>query len=244
MPSNADEELIRLEAVAYAKSRKKLICRELTNVEIFPSEVSPVSVFMAGSPGAGKTESSKELVSEYEAKAPSTRILRVDPDELRSKFPTYNGSNAWLFQGAVSILVDKMLDFAYEQKQSFILDGTLSDHVRARANIERCLKKGRAVQILYVYQDPILAWEFVQAREAEEGRRVPAERFIDQYFAARDVVNVLKEEFGSQIMVDLLVKPNDNAPRLFRAGIDRIDYHVPEKYDRVSLEKTLKITQS
>ncbi|MGU9958140.1 MAG: zeta toxin family protein [Arenicellales bacterium WSBS_2016_MAG_OTU3] len=54
-------------------------------------------------------------------------------------------------------------------------------------------KKGRTVQILYVYQEPILAWNFVQSREAVEGRRILPEHFIKQYFAARDVVNKLKK---------------------------------------------------
>jgi UDP-N-acetylglucosamine kinase len=103
----------------------------------------------------------------------------------------------------------------------------------------RCLKNKRPVQILYVYQDPLQAWRFVQAREAEEGRNVPVGRFIEQYFAARDVVNALKTEFATDIMVDLLVKPNDGVDRLYKAGIDRIDNHVKEKYDRVSLEKIL-----
>ncbi len=54
-------------------------------------------------------------------------------------------------------------------------------------------KRGRTVQILYVYQEPILAWNFVQRREAVEGRGILPEHFIKQYFAARDVVNTLKK---------------------------------------------------
>lgn len=61
-----------------------------------------------------------------------------------------------------------------------------------------------------------------------------------QYFAARDVVNALKTEFATDIMVDLLVKPNDGLDRLYKAGIDRIDNHVKEKYDRTGLEKVLQ----
>ena len=171
-------------------------------------------------------------------------VLRIDPDDLRIVFPDYSGRNSHLFQGAVSILVEKILDFAFGQHQSFILDGTLSDLARARKNVERCLKKGRTVQILYVYQDPLLAWEFVQAREAEEGRHVPVGHFIDQYFAARDVVNTLKAEFGINVKVDLLVKPYDGAERLYKAGIDRIDYHVPEKYDRAALERLLNASRA
>ncbi len=80
-----------------------------------------------------------------------------------------------------------------------------------KKNIERSLSKGRLVQILYVYQQPFLAWNFVQEREAIEGRRIRPETFIEQYFSAREVVNRLKGEFGSNIKVDLLMKNNDNS---------------------------------
>lgn len=139
----------------------------------------------------------------------------------------------------MSILVEKILDLALDQRQSFVLDGTLANLEKARANVERSLKKGRFVQILYVYQDPLLAWEFVQAREASEGRRILSEHFIEQYFAARDVVNALKIEFGKDVHVDLLLKHVDNSSRLYKAGVDKIDYHIPEKYTRASLEARL-----
>ena len=229
-------------ALAYAREHKKRIGKERTDPAIFTPEEQPVSVFMAGSPGAGKTEASKELIANIEERSPGSRVLRIDPDELRCLLPGYDGSNSWLFQGAVSTLVDKILDLAYKQKQSFLLDGTLADVGRARTNIERALRKERAVQILYVYQDPMLAWEFVQARELEEGRRIPPERFIEQYFAARDVVNQLKGDFGSRIAVDLLVKPHSMGERIYRAGIDQIDYHVPEKYTRDQLRERLGLT--
>jgi len=120
-----------------------------------------------------------------------TPILRIDPDELRNEFEAYQGGNARLFQGAVSILVGKLIDLALDRKQSFLLDGTLSNIEIARNNVQRCLNKGRFVQILYVYQDPRLAWSFVRNREEAEGRRIRPEHFVDQYFAARDVVNTL-----------------------------------------------------
>lgn len=236
-----DEIRIRDEAVAFAQRNKKRLCKERTDPRIFLPEENPVAVFMAGSPGAGKTEASRELLAHFEPDG--SRVLRIDPDDLRCLCPGYDGTNAWLFQGAVSILVAKLLDLAHDQHQSFVLDGTLSIYDSAHTNVERCLRKRRTVQILYVYQDPILAWEFVQARELEDGRRIPPERFIEQYFAAREVVNRLKVEFGSRIAVDLLVKPHDLATRLYRAGIDKIDYHVPEKYTRVDLERHLGLAQ-
>lgn len=95
---------------------------------------------------------------------------------------------------------------------------------------------------MYVYQDPRLAWKFVQARERQEGRRIQAEVFLEQYFAARQVVNRLKAELGSAINVDLLLKNLDNSHRLYKAGIDRIDNHVPEKHDRESLREILELS--
>jgi len=57
--------------------------------------------------------------------------------------------------------------------------------------------------------------------------------------AARDVVNRLKTKFGSNVRVDLLPKNTDNSPRLYKAGVDQIDNHIPEKYKRTDLEKLL-----
>src|SRR5258707_15796824 len=104
-----DEQQLQEEAVEYARRNKKAIARELTDPAIFKPEANSVAVFMAGSPGAGKTESSKELLAELESKEPKARILRVDPDDLRCRFPSYTGKNSYLFQGAISILPGKMV---------------------------------------------------------------------------------------------------------------------------------------
>ncbi len=122
------------------------------------------------------------------------------------------------------------------------MDGTLSHYEVAFRNVKRSLKRKRTVQILYVYQEPRLAWDFVQAREAAEGRRIKLEHFIDQYFAAREAVNQLKREFGKEIRVDLLLKNNDNSRRLYSAGVDQIDNHIPEKYNRADIERMLKLS--
>ena len=234
MTLTEQETRIEHEALEFARAKKKAIAKRLADPVVYVPEQHPVSVFMAGSPGAGKTEASIELLEQLGA-----QVIRIDPDELRKEFPSYTGANAWLFQKAVSVLVDKIHDFVLEQDQSFLLDGTLSNFDVARKNIERSLKHRRTVQILYVYQEPRLAWEFVQAREAAEGRRIRSEHFVDQYFAAREVVNRLKREFGKAISVDLLLKNNDNAQRLYRAGVDQIDNHIPEKYSRADVEQML-----
>ncbi|WP_288367712.1 zeta toxin family protein [uncultured Alcanivorax sp.] len=224
------------EAIAFARKNKKKIGKRLTDTSRFVPEKEPVTVFMAGCPGAGKTEASIELIDSV--KDGGGEILRVDPDELRSELPGYTGDNSWLFQGGVSILVEKVLDLALKQRQTFLLDGTLARYEVACRNIERCLAKGRLVQVLYVYQEPLQAWEFVQAREAREGRRILAEDFINQYFTVREVVNRLKVEYPA-IKVDLLLKNRDGSDRFYKANVERIDNYIPEKYSRADLERML-----
>ena len=215
----SEEELkIKNEADAFANANKGQIAKEVTNIAIFLPEQNPVSVFMAGSPGAGKTESSKNLIEKFSKDG--RKIIRIDPDELRSKIPGYTGHNSYLFHGAVSILVDRIHDLVLKNKQSFVFDGTLSRVNIARKNIERSLSHKRFVQILYVYQDPIQAWRFVQVRELLEGRRIEKNHFVIQYFAARDSVNCLKKEFSTQIKIDLLVKNIDGSDQYYKENID------------------------
>ncbi|MDP4918774.1 MAG: zeta toxin family protein [Haliea sp.] len=221
--------------MVFAKAQKKVIAKRIADKAKYPPEEKPVSVFMAGSPGAGKTEASKALLASFE-----NEVLRIDPDDLRAEFSDYDGANSWLFQPAVSIVVEKIHDLALAQRQSFILDGTLTNTPKAADNISRSLKKGRYVQILYVYQDPIVAWDFVQAREKVEGRKILLEHFIEQYFAARDSVNTLKRDFGKKVAVDLLLQNSDNSQKMYKANIDQIDNHVSEKYTRTALESQLR----
>lgn len=234
MSLTSHEERIKTEALEFARANKKRIARKHADPEMFTPEENPVSIFMAGSPGAGKTEASIELIREV-----GGSILRIDPDELRCEFAAYKGNKSHLFQPAVSVLVERILDTAFKQKQSFLLDGTLTNYDKALANMKRSLGKGRAVQVLYVYQEPGQAWRFVQAREAIEGRRIELETFIHQYFEARQVVNRLKKELGKAIQVDLLLKNNDGSQRAYQANVDLIDNHIPEKYDSHSLRALL-----
>lgn len=234
---NPEDLKIKQEADIFAKAHKNEIAKEVTDTEIFLSEDNPVSVFMAGSPGAGKTESSKNLIKKFSKT--DSQILRIDPDELREKMPGYTGNNSFLFQGAVSIIVSKIHDLALKNKQSFVFDGTLSKLEIARENIKRSLKRNRFVQIFYVYQDPIQAWDFVKKRELSEGRRIQKEDFITQYFTARDNVNSLKKEFGDKIQVDLLVKNIDGSDQYYKQNIDVIDNYVKERYTVETLNSVI-----
>lgn len=232
----SDQE-IEIEAIAFAKTHKEEVARELTSPQKFPKDSSPVSVFMAGSPGAGKTESSHRLIEKFSGDGHA--VLRIDPDDLRVRFHEYSGKNSPLFQGATTIIAERMQDMAIEQNQNYIFDGTLTNLKKAQDNISRGLKHSRVVQILYIYQDPLQAWKFVQAREKRDGRIIPRDIFIQQYFQARANVNQLKQEFGNKLRVDLIVKNIDGTDFKYKENIDVIDSYIPESYTKDTLSDLL-----
>ncbi|ORL66626.1 zeta toxin family protein [Pseudomonas putida] len=235
-----EEQEVSERALAFAKQNRTRIARELACLETYPSDEYPVSVFMAGSPGAGKTEVSRAFITMMQAGG--SNALRIDPDDFRDFFPEYTGHNSSLFQRGVTTFVERTLDLVYQQRQSFLLDGTLANLDVARRNIARALDKpNRSAQIIYVYQRPELAWEFVLAREQRDGRNIPCHEFVRQFYAAKASVCALKREFEGSLQVDVIIKDNDgqNADIGIDLSADEIDAFVNQPYDHIKLERIL-----
>ncbi len=89
-----------------------------------------------------------------------------------------------------------------------------------------------------------MAWDFVRKREELDGRRILPEHFIEQYFAARKVVNQLKEDFDKDIVVTLLLKNLDGSDKVYKANVDKIDNHIPEKYSESDLLEMISGTSA
>ncbi|MEB2514584.1 zeta toxin family protein [Pseudomonas sp. YuFO20] len=235
-----EEELaIEARAIAFAKEHRTRIARELACVQTYPGEDHPVSIFMAGSPGAGKTEVSKALIGGMDGMG--SKALRIDPDDLRGFFPEYRGNNSRLFQRGVNTIVERLHDLVLSQRQSFLLDGTMSNAEVAKRNVERSLRRNRFVGIVYVYQQPLLAWEFVKARELTEGRSIPKAEFIRQLFAAKEAVLELKKTFRLQIRVDVIIKNTDGTHQSveLNADVAKIDALVTTVYSPEQLDQIL-----
>jgi len=237
-----NEEEIRKNAIVFAKKNKIKIAKELVNpIEYLPDKF-PISVFMSGSPGAGKTELSKRLIDIIE-KDVKHRVVRVDGDEIRYRIPGYTGSNSYLFQGAISLIVEKMHDLLLHNNQSFIFDSTMSNYEKAVDNINRSIDKSRAAFLFYVYQRPEIAWKFTQAREKKEGRNIPKEAFIKEFFNSRDTVEKIMLKYGNKINTFLVKKDfitnNEQYTVNLTSENKGIDEYILEKYNRDDLNRIL-----
>ena len=192
---------------------------------------------MAGSPGAGKTEVSKRLVESLGEGAP----VRIDADEVREMCPGYTGTNSHVFQSAASKGVNILYDHVLDERLNAIMDTTFQ-YAGALENIQRSLDKGRAVAIYYLYQNPKIAWEFTQKREAIEHRRVSLDDFIGAFLRARENVRAAKERFGDRIQVNIMLrdfqKQSDQIHR--NVATDAIDTLIPTQYTAEALQSELQ----
>lgn len=200
------------------------------------------AVFMAGSPGAGKTEIAKLIMENF-----SPPPVRIDADDFRNSFEGYNGTNSHIFQQAATDMVQKMLDRVLHSAKSgtpvpFILDGTFT-YARVRDNLKRAIDRGYAVEVYYVYQKPALAWEFTKAREKKDGRIVPLDVFIKTFIQARVNVLEMKRLFGDSINVTVIFKDNDaaGASKVHAyLSIDELEKVLPPEYNEDNLRKELQ----
>jgi UDP-N-acetylglucosamine kinase len=237
MQLTADEQKIEKLSKQWLKKKtnrakiKKVICDD----ERFPSENNPVTIFMAGTPGAGKTEFSKSLIATF-----SKPIIRIDADEIRDmmKEVGYNGSNAHIFQSTVTAAVSNLYSSVVKRQQSVLIDGTFS-YENWRLNVETSLQNNRLVEIYYLYQDPVIAWEFVKKREKKQGRRVPLEVFIDDYFKAMENVRKAKDIYGKKITVYFAKNNYKKDVEYIKVDVANIENHVPKMYTREELVKCL-----
>ena len=222
------------DAKKFIKKNKGLLFEKFASSKIYQPNENPISLFMAGSPGAGKTEYSKRFIERFDS-----NIVRIDADEIREIIPQYNGANSDIVQGAASIAVDILYSYTLKNKYDLLLDGTFAKFDIVYRNIERSINKNREVAIHYIYQDPLVAWEFTKKREKIEGRKVPKEVFIKSFFNAKNNVVKIKSIFKDKIKVYLIIKDYSN--NIKESYLDvHIDSYLKTKYSKGELNKILK----
>ena len=230
-----EELIIEKNSIKYVKDNCKLIQEKFASVNKYPSVKTPMSIFLAGSPGAGKTEFAYRYIKDF-----GKPIVHIDPDEIRKIVSSiFGGNNATLLQRASALGVEKVYDYVMNNDQDVILDGTLIDYNKAFINIKRSIKHERIVYVYYIYQDPIVAWGFTKKREVLEHRGIPKDFFIKAFFQAKENVNKLKTEFGKSLQLNLIIKDFENNSIKFELNIEKIDSFLKIIYTKEDLEKLL-----
>lgn len=227
---NEEEKKLANIARQWIKKNKKS-WRDICSPEYFPSEERPVTTFLAGTPGAGKTELSKSLIEPFE-----NPVIRLDADEIRDMMRDigYNGSNAHVFQAAVGGIVSNIIAMIIKNKQSVVVDGTFT-YPNWQQRIETALENNRIVEIYYLYQDPEVAWRFVKVREEKQGRYVPKHVFVDDYKKSIENVEQAINLFGERITVHFAKHNYEKKNKYVIVRVNSIVEHIPRMYTEEEL---------
>ncbi len=228
------------EAIIYIKSHKKELIERFCRLSDYPRSLNPFTMFIAGCPGAGKTEFSKSIIPELQKRDLEHRIVRIDADEIRSMIPLFNGNNAHEVQAASAVGVEKIFDHVQDHGQNCIVDGTFAKYHIAHENIVRSLNKFRKVGIFYLYQEPLIAWDFTKKRDAIEKRNIPKDAFIESFFASKDNVIKIKTEFGDKIELNVIIKNEANEAGKMLFNVPTVDKKLGAGYTIGSLRKLLE----
>lgn len=254
-------ELTEQEKIIQQQSRKSIKARKDELIDTFILKKNPlrlgfITIFMAGSPGAGKTEFSQKymplIVNDKYDKlikilkkegidiGPTNSLfVRIDVDEIREFLPQYQKTNiedgikgnAHVVQGAANDGLDILRDYCLENEISFLHDGTFGNYDTMEKIVKKSIKAGRDVQIYYLYLDPLTAWEFTKAREYLEGRNIIKEKFIEQYFKSRENVDKIKVKFGDKVKIHCILKNSKNEPIETAFNEQSVDRYLEIKYN-------------
>lgn len=216
-------------AVDFVKKEWKKLVSECCDLNCFPASEKPVTIFMAGCPGVGKTEYSKGLVKKMEDQLYPEKFIRLDVDELRDIMPGYNKKNSDEVQPACSKLFTKIYDHIRHNNQNVVIDGTFSGG-GSLENVERALARGRSVGITYLYEDPFLAWDYSKKREILEGRSVSKKYFTTALFDSIKKVNEVKAIFKNKVVLDIFIKGKDNSFKKSYFNIENLKDYIKLKY--------------
>lgn len=256
MELNEEEQKVCDEACQLIKLKKNQLINEFI-LQKNPLRLGFITIFMAGSPGAGKTEFSQrymplifhkkderltKILSQKGIDIASVESLfvRIDVDEIRGFLPQYTKTNketgmkgnAHVVQRAANRGLDILRDYCLANEISFIHDGTFGNYGTMKEIIKKSIRAGREVQIYYLYLDPLVAWEFTKAREYLEGRNILKDKFIEQYFSSRQNVDKIKQEFGDKVKVHCILKNSKNKVEEIFLNQPSIDLCLESKYSK------------
>jgi signal recognition particle GTPase len=102
------EKDIKNKALQYIKDNETELIEKFADKDDHSPKEDPVSFFMAGSFGAGKTEFSRRLEKQF------PDVVLIDADEIRKLCPNYSGEKAYLFNAAAFVGQDILHNYVLD----------------------------------------------------------------------------------------------------------------------------------
>jgi predicted ABC-type ATPase len=191
---------------------------------------SKVAIFMAGIPGAGKTEFVRNLTPDL-----LRDLVIIEHDQLVEYIDGYLPENYYVFRKAGSTLVTELFKESLKQGYSFIFDGTLS-HDNGYRNIEKAIKKDYKVAVIYIHQDIKSAWQLTRDRELVKKRSIEKEGFINTSSAINASLRKIFGKFSDEAGFTMWIIKKNGMP-----GYENSEFIL---YDNVDMKDSKKAIET
>jgi len=213
------------ESVMYFNQNKQDFFLQYTK-NILPSQ-EKIVYFTAGMSGVGKTELAIFFKEQNE------NLLHIDTDEIREFFRPcgYDGQNSSLYQKVASRGFNELFKYGLKNNLSLIMDSNFANIDIAIQNIERLLKRSYYVNIVYLYNEPDVCYEYATRRELVTHRKVPEDVFIRSNINSYKTVLAIKNFFKEKVILDFANTSHTN-PGIYE-NIDTIELEklIGERFD-------------
>jgi len=128
---------------------------------------------------------------------------------------------------------------------SIIVDSTLSSKDWAVYQIDRALEEGYDVEIVYVYRDPVDAWENGIWRRYESGGHfVPAANFLNTHVKSKENILEIAAKYGDRVSIQVYENKTGKEPQ--RISLDELrnkTYNLEEVKEQINAISRQKIKQ-
>lgn len=216
----------------WAKQHKRELVETIVGTVHPPTQDKPVAVFLAGIPGAGKTEFINRLLGD------SPDVVRIDLDEIVKKFPRYDPLRYYEYRTAANVIVDECVIYCRKHSLNFILDGTFG-YGKAVDNIKSALKRHDVV-IVYVWKEPAQAWQLTKDRELVTNRAIDRDGFIRSCENVPRNLQLVRKLFDDRVPIVAFKKNETNDNFQMTQDTKIIDDLLENRYNKEQLERLIK----
>lgn len=218
--------------ITWARKNKKELIQKIVGSQKAPKQDKPIAVFMAGIPGAGKTEFIKRLFG------PSVDAVKIDLDEIVKLFPNYKPERYYEYRSAAFIILDECVVYCRQHSLNFILDGTFG-YKKAVDNVKKALKRHDVV-IVYVWKEPTQAWRLTKDRELVEKRAINRDGFIEACIHVPENLRKIRSTFDEKVPIVAFKKNKTNDDFQTTQDIAKVDKLLELDYTKEELEILIK----
>lgn len=182
------------------KVHKPIIKKYISKVK---SHEHPTVTLMMGAPASGKGSVRKSIKDTYDF-----GDVVIDPDDikmidLKDDWDTYSKvdseSAANNLHEESSYLSSEIQSALINKKANFTLDKTFCEYKKLKNTIDKFIKNGYEVNIIYASVPKEIAHERMLARGNEIGRHIPEDVFNNKHNSIVKTFNQLQKEYGGKI---------------------------------------------